>query len=169
MKRFHLHLFVEDLATSTAFYSRLFGQKPTKQRDNYAKWMLEDPRLNFAISSQAQKTGIDHLGIQVDSPEELSALQLLADAASEGHTQVQGETACCYARSNKHWTVDPQGIAWEHFLTTGDSEVFGDDSSRQAEACCIPLHKPGVSSASQTSACCIPNPEEKSEARCCAG
>lgn len=151
MKRFHLHIVVDDLGQSIEFYSRLFGQQPDKQKDNYAKWMLEDPRLNFAISSQGLETGINHLGMQVDTAEELAALKTFADAASEGNTRVQSETACCYAKSDKHWTVDPQGIAWEHFLTMEDSEIFGEGTQPQAEACCIP------------------DASKKNETRCCAG
>lgn len=169
MKRFHIHVVVDNLPGSIEFYNRLFGQLPTKLKNNYAKWMLEDPRLNFAISSQGLKTGINHLGMQVDTADELMALKAFADAASEGNTRVQGETACCYAKSDKHWTVDPQGIAWEHFLTMEDSEIFGEKAAAQAEACCIPLHGPASAEASETAACCIPNSSEKSETRCCAG
>ena len=112
MKRMHIHVAVDDIAASISFYSQLFGTAPTLEKTDYAKWMLEDPRVNFAISSRGLKTGVDHLGIQVEQPEELEALRAQLDAA--GHVMLTQEgTTCCYAQSNKHWVTDPQGIAWE--------------------------------------------------------
>jgi catechol 2,3-dioxygenase-like lactoylglutathione lyase family enzyme len=125
MKRLHVHLGVADLERSIEFYSRLFGQAPSRQESDYAKWMLEDPRINFAISARGGATGIDHLGIQVDSEAELAELHQRARAADESAMLEEGETTCCYAHSEKHWAVDPQGVAWEHFYTMGEVREFG--------------------------------------------
>lgn len=140
MKRFHVHAHVEDLAASVAFYSRLFGAEPTRREADYAKWMLDDPRLNFAISTRGGKPGVDHLGIQTDDAGELAELKARAQAADLALLD-QGETSCCYARSEKHWVTDPQGIAWEHFHTLGDIPVFGGPAvpvGAPASACCAP-------------------------------
>ena len=141
MKRFHVHAHVEDLQKSIAFYTRMFGAEPTRVESDYAKWMLDDPRLNFAISTRGGTPGVDHLGIQTDSEEELAALKARARAADLAVAD-EGETACCYARSEKHWLTDPQGIAWEHFHTLGDIPVFGRGpaapESAGASACCTP-------------------------------
>ena len=154
MKRFHVHIAVNDLAASIAFYSKLFGQAPTKVQPDYAKWMLEDPRVNFAISARGHAVGVNHFGMQVDSPEELAAIRQLADAASGDTTLNQGETTCCYANSDKHWVVDPQGLAWEHYYTVADAETFGADSVSQAGACCEPAQ--AKAGAAHESACCVP-------------
>lgn len=167
MKRFHVHLAVDDLAASTAFYSKLFGQSPAKQQADYAKWMLEDPRLNFAISSRGHAAGLNHFGMQADSPEELADLKTLADAASGGTTLDQGEAACCYARSEKHWTVDPQGLAWEHFHTLSDTLAFGADTADSMGACCIPLHASDTPQAAGAAACCIAQDSAQGQAKCC--
>lgn len=156
MKRFHVHTHVDDLAASVAFYTRLFGVPPTRQEGDYAKWMIEDPRLNFAISTRGQAAGIDHLGIQVDSAEELVALRERADSLV---TEDEGETTCCYARSEKHWVTDPQGIAWEHFHTLDDIPVFNEKTPAepvvaQASACCAPRGKPVGIPVKSGSACC---------------
>jgi catechol 2,3-dioxygenase-like lactoylglutathione lyase family enzyme len=111
MKRFHAHVAVENIETSIDFYSKLFGEPPTKKQDDYAKWMLENPRINFAISARGHAIGVNHFGFQVDSPEELVELKKLAGAASPGGVMNQGEAACCYSKSEKHWTIDPQGLA----------------------------------------------------------
>ena len=153
MKRFHVHVAVNDLPRSVAFYSRLFGQAPAKERPDYAKWMLEDPRLNFAISARGQAGGLNHFGMQADSADELADLRRMADAASDDNTLEQAAASCCYASSQKHWTVDPQGIAWEHFLTMGDSAAFGEDAAATAGACCIPIAKAGATS---DAPCCVP-------------
>ena len=144
MKRFHVHTHVEDLQASIAFYSKLFAAAPTRVEADYAKWMLEDPRLNFAISTRGGKPGIDHLGFQVDSEEELAELKARAQAADMALLD-EGETTCCYARSDKHWITDPQGIAWEHFHTLGDIPVFNEKqapAAADAPACCTPSGKP---------------------------
>ena len=161
MKRFHVHVGVDDLEQSIGFYSKLFGQAPAKQREGYAKWMLEDPRVNFAISTANGTRGVDHFGLQVDSSEELGEIRELAEAASGGQLLDQGETSCCYARSEKHWTVDPQGIAWEHFLTMGDSVEYRDSES----ACCVPVR--AAQQASQSDDCCIPVEGAENGESCC--
>lgn len=126
MKRLHIHVAVEDLARSIGFYSTLFDAQPTVVKDDYAKWMLEDPRVNFAISDRARATGVDHLGIQVDSGEELSVLASRLKAAGET-TLNQEATTCCYARSDKAWVNDPTGLRWETFFTFGDATSYGED------------------------------------------
>ena len=167
MKRFHVHLAVENLETSTAFYSKLFGQPPTKQQVDYAKWMLDNPRLNFAISSRGHATGVNHFGFQVDSAAELDELKQLADAASPGAVLDQGEAACCYSRSEKHWTIDPQGIAWEHFHTLSDVPEFGSDRANQNGACCVPVRGSTADAPSAQAACCIPKGSSETEGACC--
>ena len=167
MKRFHVHVAVDDLPASIEFYSRLFGHAPEKQRPDYAKWMLEDPRLNFAISSRGHAGGLNHFGMQAESPQELEALKALAQDASGGALAEQAEAACCYAKSEKHWTLDPQGIAWEHFLTMGEAETFGEDNQPNS-ACCIPLRSTETPGAEAKAACCIPG-EAAAEAGSCCG
>ncbi len=137
MKRFHVHAHVEDLQKSIAFYSRLFDAEPTRVESDYAKWMLEDPRINFAISTRGGKPGVDHLGMQTDTEEELAQLKARAQAADLALLD-QGETTCCYARSEKHWVTDPQGIPWEHFHTMADIAVFSEaaGAAPEASACC---------------------------------
>ena len=123
MKRFHVHAHVQNLQTSIAFYAKMFGAEPTRVESDYAKWMIEDPRINFAISTRSGAPGVDHLGIQADTEAELVELQGRAEAADPALLN-EGQTTCCYARSDKHWITDPQGIAWEHFHTLGDIPVF---------------------------------------------
>lgn len=127
MKRLHVHVAVEDLSRSVGFYSTLFGVAPTVLKDDYAKWQLEDPRVNFAISNRGAAPGLDHLGIQVDSDDELAETAARLSASGEALLD-QGETTCCYARSNKRWTVDPTGIAWETFHTTGTADTYGESA-----------------------------------------
>lgn len=139
MKRFHVHAHVEDLPKSVAFYSKMFAAEPTRLEADYAKWMLEDPRINFAISTRGSKPGVDHLGLQTDTDEELAELKARAQAADLALLD-EGHVSCCYARSDKHWVTDPQGIAWEHFRTLGDIPVFSEkvgptDGARVA--CCV--------------------------------
>jgi catechol 2,3-dioxygenase-like lactoylglutathione lyase family enzyme len=139
MKRMHIHISVTDLAHNIRFYSALFAAEPTVVKDDYAKWMLDDPRINFAISTRAKEAGLDHLGFQVDDTEELEEMgQRLAQADLPMETQ-EG-TACCYARSDKHWTVDPQGIAWESYHTLSSIPTFNEttESSANSDACCVP-------------------------------
>ena len=141
MKRFHVHVSVDDLAGSIRFYTSIFGVGPAVEKSDYAKWMLEDPRINFAISNRGGKSGVNHLGLQVDSADELAALRAQvarADIAADDEPAAQ----CCYAVSDKYWIEDPQGVAWETFHTLGDIPVFGNDATPRAEAapaaCCTP-------------------------------
>jgi catechol 2,3-dioxygenase-like lactoylglutathione lyase family enzyme len=127
MKRLHVHVTVERLAPSVAFYTRLFGSPPGVEKPGYAKWMLDDPRVNFAISEGAAgKAGIDHLGIQVEDAGELADIAARLKAAHE-HVVEQAQAACCHAISDKAWVADPQGVAWETFLTTGEITDYGAD------------------------------------------
>jgi lactoylglutathione lyase len=141
MHRFHVHVHVEDLARSIAFYSKLFAAEPSRAETDYAKWTLEDPRLNFAISTRgAGKPGVDHLGFQVDTADELVALRERAGQADMAAFD-EGEVTCCYARGVKHWITDPQGIAWEHFHTLEDIPVFNERPAEAVpprSACCAP-------------------------------
>ncbi|MGE0386306.1 MAG: ArsI/CadI family heavy metal resistance metalloenzyme [Gammaproteobacteria bacterium] len=138
MKRFHAHVSVTDLAASVRFYSALFGAEPSVLKDDYAKWMIDDPRINFAISTRAGTPGVNHLGIQVDSGAELGALEQQlrqADAA----LVTERAANCCYATSDKHWVTDPQGIAWESFHTLASIPVFGSTAPEIQQApCCDP-------------------------------
>lgn len=137
MKRFHIHIAVEDLPGNIRFYSALFGIEPTVSRPDYAKWMLNDPFINFALSARGAKAGLDHVGIQVDSEEALNEMnQRLAQADLPAAEQKNAQ--CCYATSNKYWTVDPQGIAWETFHSLATIPVFGQDTSIpiKSESCC---------------------------------
>ena len=135
MKRLHVHLSVNDLAASVDFYATLFGTAPSVLKGDYAKWALDDPRVNFAISQRARTAGLDHLGIQVDGGEELQ--EVAGRLAASGATVVaQEDAACCYARSDKAWVNDPQGIAWETFHSHGEIAVYGEDLHETvAEAC----------------------------------
>lgn len=148
MKRFHVHLHVDDLDRNIAFYSKLFASDPARREADYAKWMLQDPPVNFAISSRGHAVGIDHLGIQADSAEELDVLKARA-AAADLALRDEGETTCCYARSEKHWISDPQGVAWEHFHTLGDIPLFNEQAPEpatmagEAPACCAPRQPTG--------------------------
>jgi catechol 2,3-dioxygenase-like lactoylglutathione lyase family enzyme len=149
MKRFHIHVGVRDLGKSVEFYSTLFGQKPSKLKDDYAKWMLEDPRVNFAISTRTEEKGLDHLGLQVDDDSELDEITERLKKADLGVFD-EGETTCCYAESKKAWVQDPTGIAWEAYRTMADAELFrGKDDVEEEAACC-----PGDEEAEGESACC---------------
>ena len=143
MKRMHVHVSVTDLAASIRFYSRLFAAGPTVRKVDYAKWMLDDPRVNFAISQRGAAAGIEHLGIQVESPGELEEVYARLRRADRPVLE-EGAITCCYAESEKSWIEDPQGIQWEAFLTTGESTTYGHDPVRAAigdapkAACCAP-------------------------------
>jgi len=154
MKRFHVHLHVQDLGASIAFYSRLFAAEPARVEADYAKWMLSDPAVNFAISTRGQP-GIDHLGFQTDDPAELGVMRARAEAADLALLD-EGSTTCCYARSEKHWVTDPQGIAWEHFHTLADIPVFREEVPA-GEGCCTPRSAPAPRAISPAqAACCTP-------------
>lgn len=135
MKRFHLHVGVKDLEKSVQFYSTLFGQKPTKLKEDYAKWMLDDPRINFAISTRVSTEGVDHLGIQVEQDGELTEITERMKKADLG-VYDEGETTCCYAESKKAWVQDPSGIAWEAYRTMADVELFKAKEQDEGEECC---------------------------------
>jgi catechol 2,3-dioxygenase-like lactoylglutathione lyase family enzyme len=137
MKRFHVHLSVPDLQQSIRFYSSLFGISPAVEKPDYAKWMLDDPRLNFAISQRGAVRGVNHFGFQVDSDDELTALRRHI-AETEITALDEPDAACCYANSDKYWVMDPQGIAWETFHTLGEIPVFGRQPASAATACCAP-------------------------------
>lgn len=128
MKRFHVHLGVPDLAASIRFYSSLFDMAPTVEKPDYAKWMLDDPRVNFAISQRAARPGLNHLGVQVDSADELAGLRERFAAADAAALTDEPNANCCYARSDKHWVRDPLGIAWEAFHSLGTVEIHGDEA-----------------------------------------
>ena len=151
MKRFHVHLHVDDLAKNIAFYSALFNQAPVRTETDYAKWMLQDPPVNFAISTRGEQPGLDHLGIQVESTEELQTLKAQAAHADLALLD-EGETTCCYARSDKYWLTDPQGIAWEQFHTLDSIPVFGAGQAAAGAACCTPKKEVQVAGAG----CCAP-------------
>ena len=152
MKRFHVHVHVADLDASVRFYSTLFGEQPTVIKPDYAKWMLEDPRVNFAITSGAASPAIDHLGVQVDCDDDLTGMFQRLEAGGQSVVKQENAT-CCYARGNKGWITDPSGISWETFHTFGQSMEYGEDilprlaapkAQSGADACCSP----------KTSACC---------------
>jgi catechol 2,3-dioxygenase-like lactoylglutathione lyase family enzyme len=153
MKRFHVHVSVDDLARSIRFYSSVFGVGPAVEKSDYAKWMLDDPRINFAISHRGGKPGVNHLGLQVDTAEELATLRAQV-AKAEIAADDEPAAQCCYALSDKYWIEDPQGVAWETFHTLGDIPVFGNDATepeaKPASACCAPA----VANAAATKACC---------------
>lgn len=136
MKRMHIHVGVDNIEQGIKFYSALFGAAPAKQKDDYAKWMLEDPRVNFAISTRA-KAGVDHLGLQVDDEGELAALRERLTQADMSLFD-EGETVCCYAKSDKSWVTDPAGIAWEAYQTMGDVQLFSSNETPSEKACCPP-------------------------------
>jgi len=147
MKRLHVHVAVDDLQHSIGFYSVLFAARPTVIKTDYAKWMLDDPRLNFAISARGRPAGLDHLGIQVENKDELNDVYARLHKAG-GNVIEQGQTNCCYAKSEKSWIEDPSGISWETFLTTGESIDYGDGSGEReariahTKSCCAPLAAP---------------------------
>jgi hypothetical protein len=145
MKRFHVHLAVADLQESIRFYSAMLQAEPVVSKCDYAKWVIDDPRINLAISCRGRNVGVDHLGIQVESGAELEAVQQGLTAASLP-VEEQKQASCCYARSDKYWSVDPQGIAWEAFHSLDSIPLFGDDqvpSIGSGSACCPPTHSGG--------------------------
>lgn len=160
MKRFHVHVGVDDLDKNIAFYSSMFGQPPSVVKSDYAKWMLDDPRINFAISNRGLPNGVDHLGFQTETADELSALRTQT-ATADLDKREDGVTTCCYAKSDKYWITDPQGIAWETFHTLDSIPTFSS-TEEAASACCAPAMqqpatqvaaKPGVKVTAK-SACC---------------
>jgi catechol 2,3-dioxygenase-like lactoylglutathione lyase family enzyme len=152
MKRFHVHVTVTDLVANVRFYSNIFGAPPTVLKADYAKWMLEDPLINFAISKQGLTPGVDHLGVQVESGAELSAMREQV-AAAEIAALDQPNAECCYARSDKYWTTDPQGIAWETFHTLDSIPIYGETELIKKPACCDSASAMD-SQPSKSGACC---------------
>ena len=154
MKRFHVHVAVPDLGAGIRFYSTLFGAEPAVRKDDYAKWMLDEPRINFAISQRGGAIGVNHLGFQVDSGEELEALHANLEAADRAVVAEPGAN-CCYARSDKYWVTDPAGIAWESFHTLGTIPMFGAaDASQKEAACCAPAVATAALPSAKRAACC---------------
>ena len=157
MKRLHVHVSVEDIDQSVRFYSALFAAKPTVTKADYAKWMLEDPRVNFAISTgQHESHGIEHLGIQVETADELAEVYGRLQAADRPVLE-EGATVCCYAKSEKSWIADPQGLVWETFHTTGEAVSYGTSPELEKLA----------SDSAPANACCAPDLETKPAASCC--
>ncbi|MEO8344913.1 MAG: ArsI/CadI family heavy metal resistance metalloenzyme [Betaproteobacteria bacterium] len=158
MKRFHVHLGVPDLSASIRFYTGLFGMAPSVEKSDYAKWMLDDPRVNFAISSRGRKVGLNHLGLQADSADELTDIRTQFEAADASATVAEPGANCCYVKSDKHWVTDPQGIAWEAFHTLSAIPLFGEDTQTApaAAACCSPSAAPERASdgAAKSARCC---------------
>lgn len=161
MKRLHVHLAVDNLSESIHFYSTLFAAEPTVSKPDYAKWMLDDPRVNFAISQRGAIPGLNHLGVQVESADELAEMRARLEGLHAQTTPEMG-AACCYAKSDKYWTDDPQGIVWETFHTLNSIPVFGVDAAKET-ACCIPLAN-AVQQAQASSSCC---PEKTDSTPCC--
>lgn len=164
MKRFHVHVSVDNLAESVKFYSGMFASQPTELKPDYAKWKLEDPRINFAISQRGAKVGLDHVGIQVENEHELAEMQARLDALQPG-LELEKGTACCYAKSDKYWVKDPTGIAWETFHTLESIPVFGVPAKKAGP---IPVAIPVASVKSDlASSCCAPGNGEKQGSSCC--
>ena len=161
MKRFHVHVAVDDLAANIRFYSTVFGQEPTVRKDDYAKWMIDDPRINFAISSRGNQPGVNHLGIQVESDAELKELRGRVASADVALVD-QMNASCCYAKSDKYWVTDPQGVAWETYRTMESIETFGQSTRRTpieaaAGAACCPAASGQAGeapAATEAKACC---------------
>jgi len=140
MKRMHVNVSVTDIESSVRFYSTLFAAEPDVRKADYAKWMLDDPRVNFAVSTCGSRAGISHLGIQVENEDEFAEVYTRLERAG-GPSLDEGRTTCCYAQSTKQWITDPQGVSWETFLTHGDSPVYGHEAPKIATtadktACC---------------------------------
>jgi len=163
MKRFHVHVGVENLDASIRFYSGLFGTAPTVRKDDYAKWMIEDPRINFAISRRDNRVGVNHLGLQADSADELADIR--AHFAAAGPAVIdEPDASCCYAKSDKHWVTDPQGIAWEGYHTLGEIRYFDGKGNEAMSAPC------GTESSAGSACCAAENTAETTAPRsgCCA-
>jgi catechol 2,3-dioxygenase-like lactoylglutathione lyase family enzyme len=161
MKRLHVHVSVKDLAASIRFYQTLFGAEPAVTKPDYAKWMLEDPRVNFAISTHGQPFGVKHFGFQVDTDEELCDMRAQLEAA-DARVIEEREQPCCYAKSDKYWVTDPTGIAWEAFHTLGGIPVYGEYGPvLNRGASIVPVETPAT-------ACCVPAQSSEPAASCCA-
>lgn len=165
MKRLHVHVSVENLADSIRFYSQMFAAEPTVAKPDYAKWMLDDPRVNFAISQRGATMGLNHLGVQVESSDELAEMHTRLEPL-QADLKVETGAACCYAKSDKYWVTDPQGIAWETFHTLDNIPVFGEDHvpATDQAACCIPLANEAKKDAAP---CCVPTQGKQTTGACC--
>jgi Glyoxalase/Bleomycin resistance protein/Dioxygenase superfamily len=158
MKRFHVHVSVDDLSANIRFYSKMFRAEPTVIKDDYAKWMIDEPRINFAISRSTSHAGVSHLGLQADSPEELADIQSQF-AAADPDAADEPNAACCYARSDKHWATDPQGLRWEGFHSRGqledelDAEAAVSNAAPTAGGCCAPKAASNVVTTAPRSCC----------------
>jgi len=165
MKRFHVHVAVSDLDKSIAFYSAMFGEQPSVVKPDYAKWMLEDPRINFAISHRGQTPGVNHLGMQAEDDAELETIHANLQKADTTVVAEKG-AHCCYAKSDKYWVTDPQGIAWESFRSLGSIPLFGDAEAVPAEP------SASCGSGAATSSCCTPasgsSQPDRATRGCCA-
>jgi lactoylglutathione lyase len=150
MKRFHVHVAVPDLERSIRFYSTLFGAEPGVVKDDYAKWMLEDPRVNFAISRRGGAAGVNHLGFQVEDAAELTRMHAQLEAADAGVVE-EKQVSCCYASSDKYWVTDPSGIAWETFRSLGT----------------VPFYHGAQAAADKVDSCCAPTDTAKEKSACC--
>ena len=183
--RFHVHVAVPDLQQSIRFYSTLFGMQPSVVKEDYAKWMLEDPRVNFAISHRGGAEGLNHLGFQVDDAGELEQIHARLDQAEAAVTE-EKDVACCYARSDKYWVTDPAGIAWESFQTLGSVPFYGErEAAEERGGCCSPSQVKGTETAAaaggcapkatgkenaaEVTSCCAPKAtdKQKAAASCC--
>jgi hypothetical protein len=165
MKRLHVHVSVDNLTDSIKFYSGMFASEPTVVKPEYAKWILDDPRVNFAISQRGLAAGVNHLGIQVESSDELKEMEGRLKTLQKPLV-TQENASCCYAKSDKYWVEDPSGIAWETYHTLDNIPVYGADTmsadgANEAAACCIPLAK-----TENKSSCCVPKNETKASACC---
>ena len=161
MRRFHVNLSVADLEESIRFYSALFAAEPTVRKDDYAKWMLDDPRINFAVAQRGAAVGVNHVGLQVDSTDELTAMRTQLTRADQSLVEESGAN-CCYANSDKYWVTDPGGLAWETFHTLESIPIYGIDtaSAPKSPSCCVPK----ASTAAEP--CCTPAPAPA--VACCA-
>jgi catechol 2,3-dioxygenase-like lactoylglutathione lyase family enzyme len=162
MKRLHVHVAVTDLPQSIRFYSTLFAAAPAVEKPDYAKWMLDDPRVNFAISARGAKTGIEHLGIQAEDEGELAEVYDRL-ARADAPVLEEGATTCCYAKSEKSWVTDPAGVPWEVFHTTGDSAVYGGEEGEQPARTATGMAVAGAS------ACCAPKTAKPTDSGACCG
>jgi hypothetical protein len=161
MKRFHVHVAVGDLSESIRFYSAMFGAEPAVTKPDYAKWMLEDPRLNFAISTRSAASGINHLGLQAETDEELEAIHANLRKADESIIAEKG-VSCCYAKSDKYWVTDPQGIAWESFRSLGTVPLYNGGAETPASP-----QQPAAASYGATTACCSADDSQASRSKGC--
>ena len=156
MKRFHVHVAVKELQESVRFYSAMFGSSATVIKPDYAKWMLEDPKINFAISQRSTALGVNHLGLQAETEDELEAIHANLQEAGAAIVAEKG-VHCCYAKSDKYWITDPQGVAWESFRSLGGVPFYGEEAHTRAAAC----------ASGASSGCCAPQSEQQRAAKAC--